>query len=202
MHGNFLEKKFTISFCSGLQEPLEVTWSSPWPKQGHPEQAAQDHGQVSFEHLQEWRPHKLSCQPMPAVSHLNSENVSLWSLNLLNELWLPKSYHNILKIFPGDKGHDLKDLHGMAVVWWDQAYFYQICNFLSSENWLIYKPSDPRSAYKLHSGILSTLLFGSFCFLYFLSNFQVNTRTTKKQRKAYTVTWSLYVLFLPLLLVH
>jgi len=39
------------------------------PKQGHLEQAAQDHIQVRFEYLQRRRLHNLSGQPVPVLCH-------------------------------------------------------------------------------------------------------------------------------------
>jgi len=49
----------------GWQGPLWVTQPNPLPKQGHPEQAAQDLVQVGLEHLQRRRLHSLPGQPVP-----------------------------------------------------------------------------------------------------------------------------------------
>ena len=51
--------------------------SSPTPltKQGHLEQAAQDHVQAGFEYLQRRRLHNLSGQPVPVLHHPQSEEV-------------------------------------------------------------------------------------------------------------------------------
>jgi len=42
---------------------------TPLPKQGHPEQAAQDCVQVGFEYLQRRRLHSLPGQPVPGLRH-------------------------------------------------------------------------------------------------------------------------------------
>jgi len=48
---------------------------TPLPKQGHPEQAAQDRVQAGFEYLQRRRPHNPSGQPVPVLRHPQSEEV-------------------------------------------------------------------------------------------------------------------------------
>jgi len=48
---------------------------NPLPKQGHPEQAAQDLVQVGFEYLQRRRLHNLSGQPVPGLCHPQREEV-------------------------------------------------------------------------------------------------------------------------------
>jgi len=45
------------------------------PKQGHLQQVAQDNLQVDLEHLQRRRLHSLPRQPVPVLSHPQSENV-------------------------------------------------------------------------------------------------------------------------------
>jgi len=54
----------------GWQGPLWVPQPSPLPKQGHPEQAAQDRGQAGLEYLQRRRLHSLPGQPVPGLRHL------------------------------------------------------------------------------------------------------------------------------------
>ena len=49
----------------GWQGPLWVTQPNPLPKQGHPEQAAQDLVQAGVEYLQRRRLHSLPGQPEP-----------------------------------------------------------------------------------------------------------------------------------------
>ena len=51
----------------GWKGPLWVTQSNPWPKQGHPEQAAQDRVQVGLEYLQRRR-----------ISSPEKENKAKW----------------------------------------------------------------------------------------------------------------------------
>ena len=53
--------------CRGRQGPLWVTQSNPLPKQGHPEQAAQDLVQEGLEYLQRRRLHNLPGQPVPGL---------------------------------------------------------------------------------------------------------------------------------------
>jgi len=48
---------------------------TPLPKQGHPEQAAQDLVQVGLEYLQRRRLHNLPGQPVPVLRHPQSEEV-------------------------------------------------------------------------------------------------------------------------------
>jgi len=48
----------------GWKGPLWVTQSNPLPKQGHPEQAAQDRVQAGLEYLQRRRLHSLPGQPV------------------------------------------------------------------------------------------------------------------------------------------
>jgi len=55
--------------------PLWVTQSNPLPKQGHPQQAAQDRGQAGLEYLQRRRLHNLSGQPGPGLCHPQREEV-------------------------------------------------------------------------------------------------------------------------------
>jgi len=47
----------------------------PLPKQGHPEQAAQDLVRVGLEYLQRWRLHNPSGQPVPVLRHPQREEV-------------------------------------------------------------------------------------------------------------------------------
>ena len=51
----------------GLAGPSGVPQPSPLPKQGHPEQAAQDHIHGGFEYLQRRRLHNLPGQPGPVL---------------------------------------------------------------------------------------------------------------------------------------
>jgi len=53
----------------GWKGPLWVTQPNPLPKQGHPEQAAQDRVQAGLEYLQRRRLHNLSGQPGPGIRH-------------------------------------------------------------------------------------------------------------------------------------
>jgi len=48
---------------------------TPLPKQGHPEQAAQDHGQAGLEYLQRRRLPSLPGQPGPGLRHPQREEV-------------------------------------------------------------------------------------------------------------------------------
>jgi len=48
---------------------------TPLPKQGHPEQAAQDRFQVGLEYLQRRRFHSLPGQPVPGLRHPQREEV-------------------------------------------------------------------------------------------------------------------------------
>ena len=48
---------------------------TPLPKQGHTEQAAQDHVQVGLEYLQRTRLHNLPGQPVPVLHHPQREEV-------------------------------------------------------------------------------------------------------------------------------
>ena len=57
----------------GEQGPLWVTQSNPLPKQGHPEQAAEDLVQAGLEYLQRRRLHNLPGQPVPRLCHPQSE---------------------------------------------------------------------------------------------------------------------------------
>ena len=59
----------------GWKGPLWVTQSSPLPKQGHPEQAAQDRVQAGLEYLQRRRLHSLTEQPGPGLRHPQREEV-------------------------------------------------------------------------------------------------------------------------------
>jgi len=52
----------------GWKGPLWVTQSNPLPKQGHPEQAVQDHVQVGLESLQRRRLHNLPSSPVSVTS--------------------------------------------------------------------------------------------------------------------------------------
>ena len=53
------------------------------PKQGHPEQVAQDLIQAGLEYLQRRRLHNLPGQPVPALCHPQSEEVPLHVQTLL-----------------------------------------------------------------------------------------------------------------------
>ena len=59
----------------GWKGPLWVIQSNPLPKQGHPEQAAQDLVQAGLEYLQRRRLHSLPEQPVPVLRHPQSEEV-------------------------------------------------------------------------------------------------------------------------------
>jgi len=59
----------------GWKGPLWVTQSNPLPKQGHPEQAAQELVQVGLEYLQRRRLHNLPGQPGPVLCHPQREEV-------------------------------------------------------------------------------------------------------------------------------
>jgi len=59
----------------GCKGPLKAIQSSPLPKQGHPEQAAQDHVQVGLEYLQRRRLHSLPGQPGTGLRHPQREEV-------------------------------------------------------------------------------------------------------------------------------
>jgi len=59
----------------GWQGPLWVTQSNPLPKQGHPEQAAQNRGQAGLEYLQRRRLHSHPGQPGPGLRHPQREEV-------------------------------------------------------------------------------------------------------------------------------
>jgi len=59
----------------GWKGPLWVTQSNPLPKQGHPEQAAQDCVQVGLEYLQRRRIHNLPGQPVPVLHHPQRDEV-------------------------------------------------------------------------------------------------------------------------------
>ena len=59
----------------GWQGPLWVTQPNPLPKQGHPEQAAQDLVQAGLEYLQRRRLHNLPGQPVPVLRHPQSEEI-------------------------------------------------------------------------------------------------------------------------------
>lgn len=64
----------------GTVEARRDLWRSAGPnlvlKQGHLEQAAQDHGQMAFEYLQGNRLQNLSGERVPVLSHPHSESVS------------------------------------------------------------------------------------------------------------------------------
>jgi len=51
----------------GWKGPLWVIQSNPLPKQGHPEQAAQDRVQVGLEYLQRRRLRSLPGQPVSVL---------------------------------------------------------------------------------------------------------------------------------------
>jgi len=59
---------------AGLAGTPGVTQPNPLPKQGHPEQAAQDYVQVGLEYLQR-RLHSPSGQPVPGLRHPQREEV-------------------------------------------------------------------------------------------------------------------------------
>ena len=59
----------------GWKGPLEITQSNPLPKQGHPEQAAEDLVQAGLEYLQRRRLHNLPGQPVPGLRHPPREEV-------------------------------------------------------------------------------------------------------------------------------
>ena len=53
----------------------ESTSPAPLPKQGHPEQAAQDPVQAGLEYLQRRRLHSPSGQPVPVLHHPQREDL-------------------------------------------------------------------------------------------------------------------------------
>ena len=57
----------------GWQGPLGVPQPNPLPKQGHPEQGAQQRVQLGLEYLQRRRLHSLPGQPGPGPPHPPSE---------------------------------------------------------------------------------------------------------------------------------
>ena len=59
----------------GWKGPLWVTQPNPLPKQGHPQQAAQDLVQAGLEYLQRRRLHNLPGQPVPGLRHPQREEV-------------------------------------------------------------------------------------------------------------------------------
>jgi len=59
----------------GWQGPLWVTQSNPLPKQGHPEQAAQDLVRAGLEYLQRRRLHSLPGQPVSGLRDPQREEV-------------------------------------------------------------------------------------------------------------------------------
>ena len=59
----------------GWKGPLWSPSSTPLPKQGHPEQAAQDHVQAGLEYLRRRRLHSLPGQPGPGLRHPQREEV-------------------------------------------------------------------------------------------------------------------------------
>jgi len=59
----------------GWKGPLWVTQPNPLPKQGHPEQAAEDLVQAGLEDLQRRRLHSLPGQPGPGLRHPQREEV-------------------------------------------------------------------------------------------------------------------------------
>ena len=59
----------------GWKGPLWVTQPNPLPKQGHPEQAAEDLVQAGLEYLQRRRLHSLPGQPGPGLRHPQREEV-------------------------------------------------------------------------------------------------------------------------------
>ena len=59
----------------GWKGPLGIPQSNPLPKQGHPEQAAQDRVQAGLEYLQSRRLHSPSGQPGPGLRHPQREEV-------------------------------------------------------------------------------------------------------------------------------
>ena len=61
----------------GWKGPLWAIYSTPLPKEGHLQQAAQDLFQVGLEYLQRRRLHHLPGQPVPVLHHPQSEEVML-----------------------------------------------------------------------------------------------------------------------------
>lgn len=51
--------------------------SSPWPKQGQPEQVTQDYVWLGFEYFKGWRLQNLSGQPRPVLDYAHSKNKSV-----------------------------------------------------------------------------------------------------------------------------
>lgn len=69
----------------GWESPLELLWSNLLLKQGHLEQAAQDHVQTSFGDLCGWRLHSLFGKPIPVLCNLHRKETPLmFSQNLLD----------------------------------------------------------------------------------------------------------------------
>jgi len=68
-------KRLSDHRMSGVERDLCGSPSpTPVPKQGHPEQAAQDLVQEGLEYLQRRRLHNLPGQPVPGLRHPQSEN--------------------------------------------------------------------------------------------------------------------------------
>ena len=59
----------------GWEGPLWVTQPNPLPKQGHPEQAAQDCIQVGLQYRQRRSLHSLPGQPVPVLRHPQREEI-------------------------------------------------------------------------------------------------------------------------------
>ena len=72
----------------GWQGPLWVTQPNPLPKQGHPEQPAQDLVQVGLEYLQRRRLHNLPGQPGPVLCHVPRWWVSHVLLCYVSKTWM------------------------------------------------------------------------------------------------------------------
>jgi len=69
---------YEILILYGVGRDLCRSYSpTPLPKQGHLQQAAQDHIYVGFEYLQIRRLHNLSGQPVPVLHHPQSKQVLL-----------------------------------------------------------------------------------------------------------------------------
>ena len=64
-----------ITECSGLEGTSVGHPAQPLPRQGHPEQAAQDCVQAGLEYLQRRRLHNLPGQPVSGLRHPQREEV-------------------------------------------------------------------------------------------------------------------------------
>ena len=71
MSGHRTTKWLRLTGTSGGR----LVYHLPLLKQGLLQLVAQEHVQMAFEHLQGWRLHNLSGQPVPVLGHPHSEKV-------------------------------------------------------------------------------------------------------------------------------